>query len=158
MEELVTKIIEELRHADENRTETLKNELIRLIGADRGAWVRSLIEDKMRKEVLEVRWELEEVLEATEPPAKTRPRKGNPPPRQAPEPEPAAQREDGGLVTVYDDPRGILLHRTSDGQRWFLTQPDPNTGQPQTLQLNQQQVASVKQQLAGSPYWVLGEH
>ena len=60
------------------------------------------------------------------------------------------------LVLVYDDPRGLALHRTKTGDRWFATQVDPATGRPATFPISAQQVAQLKMQLTGSPYWVLG--
>ena len=76
----------------------------------------------------------------TEPPKEEVPKKLNP----------------SDLVLVYDDPRGLLLHRTKTGDRWFATQADPRTQQPQTFELRAQEISQLKVQLAGSPYWVLG--
>ena len=60
------------------------------------------------------------------------------------------------LVKVYDQPGALILHRTKDSKRWFATQVDPRSGQPQTFELQPNEVDQVKSQLAGSPYWVLG--
>lgn len=109
--------------------------------------------DEVKKGLeLEVRWEIDEVVEAMQP-----------------EPEPESEEEEepeeddpnrpltaADLVLVYDDPRGLALHRTKTGDRWFATQMDPATGRPQTFPIHAGQVEQLKAQLAGSPYWVLG--
>ena len=102
---------------------------------------------------LELRWEVEEVLEALAPPPKE------------PEPEPDAEPEqppgDGqlrmsDLDVVYDDPRGLMVYKHKTADRWFAVQPDPRTGQPQMFELHPTEVQQLKAQLKGSPYWVLG--
>ncbi|MEZ4317833.1 MAG: hypothetical protein R3F61_10025 [Myxococcota bacterium] len=98
---------------------------------------------------LEARWEVDEVIEAI-----------TPPPEPAEEPEPAEDPNkrltSADLVLVYDDPRGIRLHKSKKGERWFLTQVDPQTYQPQTFELRPEELQQIKGQLDGSPYWVLG--
>lgn len=135
----------------EDELERAKATLLELALGTGGGKVRDRLEGALKGELLEVRWELEEILEASAP---------EPPPSAAqPEPEPEAEQPpeaDDELVMVYDDPRGLVLHRSRDGSRWFATQLDPNTGQPATFELPAHQVAAVQQQLAGSPYWVLG--
>ncbi len=134
--------------------DALKASLTELIqGAANRAAAREHLEGKLRDiHDLEVRWELQSVLEETAPP-----------PAPAPEAPPAPPQEEGpkklnpsDLVLVYDDPRGLLLHRTKSGDRWFATQADPRTQQPQTFELRAQEITQLKTQLAGSPYWVLG--
>jgi len=100
---------------------------------------------------LEARWEVDEVIETlTPPPAK-------PEPPKEPKKDQEKQLGAGDLVLVYDDPRGLLLHRTkAPPDRWFATQRNPQTGQPQTFELRAEEVAHLKTQLTGSPYWVLG--
>jgi hypothetical protein len=132
----------------EEELEAAKASLVQLAKGPQGGLVREHIDQVLRGELLEVRWELEEVLEASAPEPTT--------PPTAPEPEPEPEDDDDELVMVYDDPRGLVLHRTRDGSRWFATQLDPSTGQPQTFELPSHQIAAVQQQLAGSPYWVLG--
>ncbi len=131
----------------EDEVEEVKGELLALALGAEGGRVRSQLESLLRGEVLEVRWEIEEVLEDATPAA---------PAEQQPAPEPEPEDNPDELVMVYDDPRGLVLHRTRDGNRWFATQVDPNTGQPATFELPPHQVPDIKQQLAGSPYWVLG--
>ena len=58
--------------------------------------------------------------------------------------------EDGKLTAadldmVYQDPRGLVLHRTKTGERWFATQVDPRTGQPGTFELHRQEVDGLKE-------------
>ena len=102
---------------------------------------------------LELRWEVDEVIEALTPD------------EPEPEPEPEIDEPDEGgpqrlsrkdLDLVYDDPRGLMLHKTKKGDRWFATQRDPRTGQPQTFELQDREVQQLKAQLSGSPYWVIG--
>ena len=83
-----------------------------------------------------------------------------PPPAKAPEP-PKAKEEDlpkeepkrGGrlnpadLEMVYQDPRGLAIHRTKDGKRWFATQVDPYSGQPRTFELSEAEITQLKGQL-----------
>jgi hypothetical protein len=107
--------------------------------------------DQARRDIqeLEVRWEIEEVIEKLTPP----------PPAKAEEPKAPDKNKQltaADLNLVYDDPRGLMLHKTKVGERWFATQRDPRTGQPQTFELRAEEVSQLKMQLAGSPYWILG--
>jgi hypothetical protein len=99
---------------------------------------------------LELRWEIDEVIEALQP---------------EPEPEPEEEEEEGpndgrlrmsDLNEVYSDPRGIALFTDKSGERWFLQQVDPYSGQPQMMELPPGQIEQVKAQLRGSPYWRIG--
>jgi hypothetical protein len=49
-----------------------------------------------------------------------------------------------------------MLHKSKVGDRWFATQVDPATRQPQTFELHPQEVSQLRMQLHGSPYWLLG--
>jgi hypothetical protein len=116
--------------------------------------VREHLEAARKDLDLEVRWEVDEVLEALAPP---------PEPEPEPEPEEESEADDpdrplrqSDLVVVYDDPRGLVLYRTKKDDRWFATQVHPQTGQPQTFELHPQEVEQLKKQLQGSPYWVIG--
>ena len=140
VEELVTKLRGLVADPSrEDELERAKEVLLEMVRGPEGGKVRDHVEGLMRGEVLEVRWELEEVLEAAAPP----PAASAP----APEPEPEEPAPDDEMVMVYDDPRGLVLHRTRSGDRWFATQLDPSTGQPATFELPPHQVDAVKQQL-----------
>ena len=72
------------------------------------------------------------------------------------EPDPNAPLTAADLDMVYDDPRGLMLHKSKVGERWFATQVDPRTGQPQTFELHAHELEQLKAQLQGSPFWRLG--
>lgn len=156
--EAVDNLIRRLRKADDAARAEIKQSLIDLVRGPDGGSAREAIEGAMKGELLEVQWELEEVLEATAP------KKAAPPPLPpAPEPEKPAEKPGkdkqltaADLTLMYDDPRGLMLYKTKVGERWFATQVDPRTGQPQTFELHPQEIVQVKAQLANSPYWVLG--
>lgn len=118
--------------------------------ADRKAVLEHLDSAKRDIEDLEARWEIDEVIERLTPPPPAKPAEEERPP-DANRPLTAAD-----LSVVYDDPRGLVIHKTKVGDRWFATQRDPRTGQPQTFELRSEEVQQLKTQLAGSPYWVLG--
>ncbi len=152
--DLVAEAVARIRSGNDAVREVVRAELIAAINAPGGKAVRESLDSARRGELLEVQWEIEEVLEATAPPKADTP---TPPPPPPPEPEdPNRPLTSKDLVVVYDDPRGLLLHKSKLGERWFATQADPQTGQPQTFELHPQQVGQLKTQLAGSPYWVLG--
>jgi hypothetical protein len=151
VEELIARIGALVEADDEAGLEEAKRRLLALLKGTGASQVRELVDQAARGALLEVRWELEEVLEAATP--KKAPEK---PSAQHNAPARPEQDPQDDLVLVYDDPRGLLLHRNRAGTRWFATQIDPNTGQPATFEVPPHQVAAIKQQLAGSPYWVLG--
>jgi hypothetical protein len=152
IQDVVDPILARLRAAGWKDREAVKQELIAAAEAyeDRDRMTRYLEESK-RSLDLERRWDVDEVLEALAP-------------EPEPEPEPEVPEDEvleeapaqPRMVLVYDDPRGLRLHRTEDGTRWFATQPDQYTGQPQTFELPPAQVEQLKGQLQGSPYWVIG--
>lgn len=154
--EAVENLIRRLRAADDDARAEIKESLIALVRGADGSMAREAIEGALKGELLEVQWELEEVLEATAP------KKPDPPPAPAaPEPPPAPPKDPkqlsaADLTLMYDDPRGLMLYKTKVGERWFATQVDPRTGQPQTFELHPAEITQVKAQLANSPYWVLG--
>ena len=155
--EAIDALIAQLRKAKHGDREAIKEELLTLARGPRASEAREYMEQRLKGEVLEVQWEIEEVLEATAP------KKPEPPAKPAPEPEPEPEQADpnrpltqADLKLVYDDPRGLMLHKTKVGNRWFVTQVDPRTGQPQTFELHAQEVQQIKAQLQGSPYWMLG--
>lgn len=152
--EAVEKLIARLRRANDAERAAVRVELEALLRGPDAGQAREAVEGALRGELLEVQWELEEVLEATAP------KKKAPPPAPAPAsevvpPDPNKPLTSKDLVLVYDDPRGLMLHRSKVGDRWFATQVGPN-GQPQTFELHADEVRQVKTQLQGSPYWVLG--
>lgn len=153
----VDALISRLRKAVNSDPEPVKEELTALATGPDGSRVREHLESLMGGELLPVQWEIEEVLEASAPKAEE--------PEAAPEPEPEPEEEEddpnrpltsADLNLVYDDPRGLMLHKTKKGDRWFATQVDQRTGQPQTFELHPQEIQQLQQQLAGSPYWLIG--
>ena len=150
--EALAPLVEQLAAADWKARDDLKQQLLDAIRAlpDHTGLEDWLDEAKKGLE-LEVRWELDEIVETLQPePA---------PEAEEPEEEEADPNKPltaADLVLVYDDPRGLALHRTKTGDQWFATQVDPATGRPQTFPLQGAQVEQLKMQLAGSPYWVLG--
>ena len=118
------------------------------------AMVQPWLEERAKSLDMELRWELEEVIEDLQPAPEPEPEE------EVPEEEPVdpnAPLKASDLDLVYDDPRGIRVHRTKKApQRWFLTQMDPYSGQPRSMELQPSELEEIKTQLAGSPYWVLG--
>lgn len=153
--EAVDALIARLRTATLAQREEVKAQLRELASGKDGASVRDHLDSARRQELLEIQWEIEEVLEATTPKKAEAPKPAAPPPPPEKE-DPNRPLTAKDLVLVYDDPRGLLLHRSKVGDRWFATQVDPRSGQPQTFELHPQEIGALKQQLAGSPYWVVG--
>lgn len=156
MEE-VERLVEVLRKASYNERDPIKQALLALARGPTGAGVRDRLESLRRGELLEIQWELEEVLEASAPPKRAAPpAPAAPPPVAEPAPDPNTPLTAKDLVLMYDDPRGLMLHKAKIGDRWFATQFDPNTGQPQTFELQAAEITQLKTQLHGSPYWAVG--
>lgn len=148
---MLDECIQQLAKANWKEREALKDQLLEKAtnAGHRDAVVEHLT-SVLKTLPLEVRWEIEEILEVL-----------NPPPPPDPVEEEKEKESDkplsaADLQIVYDDPRGLVLHKSKDGGRWFLTQPDPQTGQPKMFELGAQEVNQVKAQLKGSPYWVPG--
>lgn len=152
----VDALVAELRKTrDEDRKEAISQELIELALGERGGHVRDHLDMVRREELLEVQWILEDVLEAVTPKAP------EPPPEEAEPEEPEVEDPNrpltaADLTLVYDDPRGLMLYKSKKGERWFATQVDPRSGQPQTFELHPEEIAGLRTQLAGSPYWLVG--
>lgn len=146
-------LLAQLSTASWKEREAVKEALLEAAGQaqDRDR-VREHLEASRKGLDLELRWEVDEVLEALAPPPEPEPE----PDEEAEEEDPDRPLRQSDLVTVYDDPRGLVLYRTKKGDRWFATQVHPQTGQPQTFELHDQEVEQLKQQLRGSPYWVIG--
>jgi hypothetical protein len=154
--DLVNALVAKLRAAPYKERESIKAEMLAALRGPDGKAFREALDGARRGELLEVQWEIEEVLEATAPPV-TPPQAPPPPPAPEPPPQdPNRKLTAKDLTLVYDDPRGLLLHKSKVGERWFATQVDPRTRQPQTFELHPQEVEALKSQLAGSPYWVIG--
>jgi hypothetical protein len=147
-------LVARLAEAKWKDRDPIKAELMALAAAfpDRKAVLSHLESKKREIQDLEVRWEVDEVIETLTPPP--------PPPKEEAEPEAPPDKNkpltQADLTIVYDDPRGFVLHKTKVGDRWFATQRDPRSGQPQTFELRAEEITQLKTQLAGSPYWVLG--
>jgi hypothetical protein len=141
-----------LRTLDVDDRAGVKEELCALLRGPHGREVRDYLEKCVKNEVLELRWEIEEVLETVHP--KPAPRAPEPPPKPVEEPAPTRRIKPSDLVLVYDDPRGLMVHTTRDGARWFATQVDPRTRKPQTFELHPEEIEGLRAQLANSPHWV----
>jgi hypothetical protein len=152
--EALDALVDRLATATWKDRDPIRKEILEAASAfqDRKAVLEHLASRKKDIADLEARWEIDEVIEVLTPPP--------------PKPEPAKEEKKPGadkqlsqadLVLVYDDPRGLLLHRTkAPPDRWFATQRHPQSGQPQTFELRAEEVQHLKTQLTGSPYWVLG--
>ncbi len=150
-------LVERLSQASWKERDPIKEELKAVAGAfDVPGPVIEHLEDAKRKmDDLELRWEIDEVIEAIRPPPPAPPEPEEPDAAEEEE-TPPGQLSASDLQLVYDDPRGLALHKTKVGDRWFATQRNPQTGQPQTFELHPNDVQQLKLQLQGSPYWVLG--
>ena len=160
--EAVNTLIDALRTANHDARTDIKAELIALAKGDDGSAVREHLENLKRGELLEIQWEIDDVLEESAPPPVEPPPVEPEPETEQPvdeAPEAPGQQERltaADLNLVYDDPRGFMLHKSKVGDRWFATQVDPSTGMPQTFELHAQEIEQLKAQLQGSPYWRLG--
>lgn len=139
-------ILSRLAAAGWRERDALKEELLGFVRDNEGCSSLETHLESCRKGVpLEVRWEIDEVLEAVRPVVE-----------EEVVPEEEAPVESTGPQVIYDDPRGLTIQRTADGSRYLVTQSDPYTGQPQTVEVPAAQFEQIKTQLRGSPYWVLG--
>ena len=162
----IDQLIANLRDAAFADRPQIKSKLLSLATSDQGAEVREHLESIKRGELLEIQWEIDDVLEESAPPPAapieepedtSDAEEGDPTTESEPEsadPEGALTAAD--LDMVYDDPRGFMLHKSKVGDRWFATQVDPRTGQPQTFELHAHEIEQIKGQLQGSPYWRIG--
>jgi|WetSurMetagenome_2_1015567.scaffolds.fasta_scaffold638214_1 hypothetical protein len=164
--EVIDDLIARMRVADSEEDRTaIKAALESYIRNEGGVEARIALEKAARDEVLEIRWELEDVIDQVSPPPPPAPKVPIEPEKPAPPPKTAKSERappagapipNEEPILVYDDPRGLLIHRTRDSAHWYATQVDPRSGEPQTFELVPGEVSALKQQLAGSPYWVLG--
>lgn len=114
--------------------------------------VERYFEDAKKELPLEVRWDVDEVIESFA----VAPEEPPPESEEIEEDDPNKPLSMADLNVVYDDPRGLVVYKSKVGERWFASQPDPYTGQPRMFELGPAEIQSLKTQLAGSPYWVLG--
>ena len=162
----IAQLIAKLRTATSDERSEIKTQLLDLACAENGPEVREYLDSIRRGELLEIQWEIDDVLEESAPP----PADPIEPPTPAEDPEPEETSDEkndenadpdapltaADLNLVYDDPRGFMLHKSKVGDRWFATQMDPRTGQPQTFELHAHEIEQIKGQLQGSPYWRIG--
>ena len=162
----INQLMAAIRTAPANERSEFKSKLLNLAKAERGNDVRDYLESIKRGELLEIQWEIDDILEESAPVIQKAADEPEPPSDDANE-ETNAETEPGeadpnapltaaDLNLVYDDPRGFMLHKSKVGDRWFATQMEPQTGQPQTFELHAQEIEQIKGQLQGSPYWRIG--
>jgi hypothetical protein len=147
-------IIERLRSADWKGRDAILIELRSLVEkVGLTPVILRHIDDAKKTLPLEVRWDLDEIVEAftVAPAVEEEPEEDS---ADAEDPNKPLSMSD--LNVVYDDPRGLILYKSKVGERWFAAQPDPHTGQPRMFELGAAEIQQLKTQLAGSPYWVLG--
>ena len=156
----IESLIAELQGASADRKAEVYGALEQWCVSDNAQEARSAIEKYARSQILTIQWELEEILERTAPEPVAAPEEPEAEEPETPEPEEGDTSQGlsaADVEMVYEDPRGLILHRTKTGDRWLATQMDPRTGQPQTFELHPQEIDQLKVQLAQSPYWVLGK-
>lgn len=147
-------IVARLKTASWKDRDAVRDELLRVASeAPERALAREHLESIKGSLSLELRWEVEEVIEAIKPPPAPAPKP--PEPAEAPE-DPNKPLTAADLKLVYHDPRGLMIHKTKKGNRWLATEVDPRSGKPMTYELRANEVEMIKTQLKGSPYWVLG--
>ena len=162
----IDQLIAKLRTANFADRSGIKSQLLALATSDDASVVREHLESIKRGELLEIQWEIDDILEESAPAPIE--------PIEEPEVESTAEEVDttteseaeaadpnaaltaADLDMVYDDPRRFMLHKSKVGERWFATQVDPQTGQPQTFELHAHEIEQIKGQLQGSPYWRIG--
>lgn len=148
----VDEVVATIRTADWRDRDALKAKLLALVFPQHRNDVVEYLRACKRDQPLEVRWEIEEVLEELAP--------------VVPVEEEAEVEEElidpnkplsmSDLTLVFDDPRGLMLYREKVGEEWYASQVNPNTGQSQLFKITPDELAHLKTQLEGSPYWVLG--
>jgi len=162
----VDQLISTLRDASFSERPAIKAEILAMAIADGTSAVREHLDSIKRGELLEIQWEIDDILEESAPPP-LEPVEEEDTPDSNDEMEPTTESETepidpnvpltaSDLDMVYDDPRGLMLHKSKVGDRWFATQVDPRTGQPQTFEIHAQELEQIKEQLHGSPYWRIG--
>lgn len=159
MKTAIDDLLREVRH-DRDKWDGAVATLRRYLEGELKSAARDLLKAAAKRERLELQWTLDELLEETAPPPPPSAKKPEPPAREPePEPElptnpPRGQLRPEDLVPIYDDPRGLMIHRHKVDGRWFLTQINPQTGQPQTMELAEHHKSQIQAELAGSPHWL----
>jgi hypothetical protein len=156
--ESLQELIALLRDSDEAGRTLVREKLLVLCREKGGSDIQAQLQSIAKGEILEVQWEIEEVLEELAPPPApvVPPEVSEEPKEEKSPPPPDGRLNTADLDMVYEDPRGLVLHRTKTGDRWFATQVDPGTGKPGTFELQPQEVDTLKSRLEGSPYWAPG--
>lgn len=156
--ESVPELIALLRDSSDADRAVVREKLLALCKGAGGSDIQDQLHSIAKGEILEVQWEIEEVLEEAAPPPvpEVAPEAPEEATEEEPSPPPSGRLNASDLEMVYEDPRGLVLHRTKTGDRWFATQADPRTGQPGTFELHPQEVDTLKSRLEGSPYWAPG--
>jgi hypothetical protein len=155
--EQLAALFEDLKSATWKERDEAREALIAFLQSEAApkAWLEFL--DKERKTLsLELRWEIDEILEALKEPEPEEPEEEPEAEEEQEEDDPNRPLDPSDLKLVYDDPRGLMLHTSKKGDRWFATQVNPTTQQPQTFELQAAEVEKLKASLQGSPYWALG--
>jgi len=148
-------IVARLKAAPWKDRDAVRDELMKVaVAAPERTLAREHLEGLKGALGLELRWEVEEVIEALKPPPVPVAKPPEPPPEEPEDPNKPLTAAD--LKLVYHDPRGLMIHKTKKGNRWLATEVDPRTGKPMTYELRAQEIDMIKNQLKGSPYWVLG--
>ena len=88
LEQEVAAVVARFRRADDERLAAARAALTALLTGENGETVRGIVEKVVRGELLEVQWEVEEVLDETAPAS------AQPEPEPEPEPEPRRRLEE----------------------------------------------------------------
>lgn len=147
----VDEILASLRKSDWRERDAIKERLVDVVSSKPKNEVVEYLEMRKRDQPLEVRWEIEEALEELFPAVPVEKEV-----EEEEEVDPNRPLSMSDLTLVFDDPRGLMLYRAKVGDDWYASQVNPNTGQSQLFKITPDELAHLKTQLAGSPYWVLG--
>jgi len=153
--QIIDSLIEKLR-ATENMDlrEEIKASIISHADEFGASNLREYVESALKKELLEVKWELEDVVDALSPKSPSSEPEPEPEPQPTEEEDPSRLLRPSELELVYQDPAGLRLFRSKIDDRWVVSQIDPRIGQPVTYEVSTEDVQRIKSQLAGSPYWI----
>ncbi|MEM1416717.1 MAG: hypothetical protein AAGH15_17600 [Myxococcota bacterium] len=174
LKQAINAVLRRVRH-ERAEWDTGLAELHAMLNGPLAGPARHLLEAAARRERLEFQWKLEELLDATAAPSERAAKEAAQKKadaaeqkavedaeaelqkaKEAREAQAATPLRPEDLVPIYEDPRGIVIHRHIADGRWVLTQINPMTGQPQSVELSEAQKTQVRAELAGSPYWLEG--